>query len=84
MYLIVLFYLSLSHTQTATGSGAATQAGAVDEEGFVKAFESVPPVQIFSARDLEENLNKIRQIIADTNQDWNKRVDAVSLEMIVL
>ncbi|XP_073995349.1 CLIP-associating protein isoform X12 [Rhodnius prolixus] len=61
----------------ATGSGAATQAGAVDEEGFVKAFESVPPVQIFSARDLEENLNKIRQIIADTNQDWNKRVDAI-------
>ncbi|XP_073995340.1 CLIP-associating protein isoform X5 [Rhodnius prolixus] len=68
---------SLRRTKSATGSGAATQAGAVDEEGFVKAFESVPPVQIFSARDLEENLNKIRQIIADTNQDWNKRVDAI-------
>ncbi|KAL1140353.1 hypothetical protein AAG570_000285, partial [Ranatra chinensis] len=53
------------------------QAGAVDEEGFLRAFEDVPTVQIYSARDLEDMLVKTRQIIADPDQDWNKRVDAL-------
>ncbi|CAA9999620.1 unnamed protein product [Nesidiocoris tenuis] len=52
-------------------------AGAVDEESFIKAFEAVPSVQIFSSRDLEDSLTKIRQTIEDTNQDWSKRVDAI-------
>ncbi|KAK9504374.1 hypothetical protein O3M35_010721 [Rhynocoris fuscipes] len=68
---------SLRRTKSATSGSGGTQAGAVDEEGFIKAFESVPTVQIFSARDLDENLNKIRQTISDTNQDWNKRVEAI-------
>lgn len=58
-------------------SGSTGQAGAVDEEGFVKAFNDVPTVQIFSVRDLDDSFNKIRAIIADPNQDWNKRVDAI-------
>lgn len=57
------------------GSGPA---GAVDEDGFIKAFHDVPNVQIFSVRDLDDTLNKIRTVIADPNQEWNKRVDAVS------
>uniref|UniRef100_A0A0K8SR45 TOG domain-containing protein n=1 Tax=Lygus hesperus TaxID=30085 RepID=A0A0K8SR45_LYGHE len=56
---------------------SAGQAGAVDEEGFIKAFEAVPTMQIFSARDLEDKLSKIRQVIEDTSQDWSKRVDAL-------
>jgi len=54
-----------------------SQAGAVDEEGFLRAFEDVPTVQIFSHKDLEENLTKIRQVISDPNQDWSKRVESI-------
>ncbi|XP_067003312.1 CLIP-associating protein 1-B [Anabrus simplex] len=59
-----------------TGSSSG-QAGAVDEEAFTRAFEDVPPVQLFSSRELEEQLTAIREIIADPNKDWNKRVDAI-------
>lgn len=54
------------------------QAGAVDEETFSKAFEDVPTIQLFSARELEEQLTTIHETIADPNKDWSKRVDAVS------
>ncbi|XP_014258947.1 CLIP-associating protein 1-A isoform X3 [Cimex lectularius] len=63
--------------KSVTPAGSNTAAGAVDEEGFIRAFEAVPTVQIFSLRDLEDNLNKIKQVISDTDQDWNKRVDAI-------
>ncbi|PNF29241.1 CLIP-associating protein 2, partial [Cryptotermes secundus] len=53
------------------------QAGAVDEETFSKAFEDVPTLQLFSARELEEQLTTIRETIADPNKDWSKRVDAL-------
>ncbi|XP_069703536.1 CLIP-associating protein 1 isoform X4 [Periplaneta americana] len=53
------------------------QAGAVDEETFSRAFEDVPTIQLFSARELEEQLTAIRETIADPNKDWSKRVDAL-------
>ncbi|XP_043920887.1 CLIP-associating protein 2 isoform X5 [Protopterus annectens] len=52
-------------------------AGALDEEDFVKAFTDVPPVQIYSSRDLEETLNKIREILSDDKHDWDQRVNAL-------
>ncbi|XP_033018331.1 CLIP-associating protein 1 isoform X29 [Lacerta agilis] len=52
-------------------------AGAVDEEDFIKAFEDVPTVQIYSARDLEESINKIREILSDDKHDWEQRVAAL-------
>ncbi|PNF29242.1 CLIP-associating protein 2 [Cryptotermes secundus] len=58
-------------------SSAGGQAGAVDEETFSKAFEDVPTLQLFSARELEEQLTTIRETIADPNKDWSKRVDAL-------
>ncbi|KAH0621292.1 hypothetical protein JD844_022427 [Phrynosoma platyrhinos] len=54
-------------------------AGAVDEEDFIKAFEDVPTVQIYSSRDLEESINKIREILSDDKHDWEQRVAAVSI-----
>ena len=54
------------------------QAGAVDEDTFSRAFEDVPTVQLFSARELEDQLTAIRETISDPNKDWSKRVDAVS------
>uniref|UniRef100_A0A3B3DDH7 Cytoplasmic linker associated protein 2 n=1 Tax=Oryzias melastigma TaxID=30732 RepID=A0A3B3DDH7_ORYME len=52
-------------------------AGAIDEEDFVKAFTDVPTVQIYSARDLEDNLNKIREICSDDKHDWDQRASAM-------
>ncbi|XP_060033949.1 CLIP-associating protein 1 isoform X8 [Erinaceus europaeus] len=52
-------------------------AGAVDEEDFIKAFDDVPVVQIYSSRDLEESINKIREILSDDKHDWEQRVNAL-------
>nr|DBA19574.1 TPA: hypothetical protein GDO54_015388 [Pyxicephalus adspersus] len=51
--------------------------GAVDEEDFIRAFEDVPTVQIYSSRDLEESLNKIREILSDDKHDWEQRITAL-------
>uniref|UniRef100_A0A8D2LW93 Cytoplasmic linker associated protein 2 n=1 Tax=Varanus komodoensis TaxID=61221 RepID=A0A8D2LW93_VARKO len=51
-------------------------AGAVDEDDFIKAFTDVPTVQIYSSRELEETLNKIREILSDDKHDWDQRVNA--------
>ncbi|KFZ49132.1 CLIP-associating protein 1, partial [Podiceps cristatus] len=64
----------------ALGSKSSTAkegAGAVDEEDFIKAFEDVPMVQIYSSRDLEESINKIREILSDDKHDWEQRVSAL-------
>ncbi|XP_060118847.1 CLIP-associating protein 1 isoform X16 [Heteronotia binoei] len=52
-------------------------AGAVDEEDFIKSFDDVPSVQIYSSRDLEESINKIREILSDDKHDWEQRVAAL-------
>ncbi|XP_072562199.1 CLIP-associating protein 2 isoform X10 [Paramormyrops kingsleyae] len=52
-------------------------AGAVDEDDFQKAFTDVPTVQIYSSRDLEDNLNKIREILSDDKHDWDHRTNAL-------
>ncbi|XP_068263569.1 CLIP-associating protein 1 isoform X5 [Nyctibius grandis] len=64
----------------ALGSKSSTAkegAGAVDEDDFIKAFEDVPVVQIYSSRDLEESINKIREILSDDKHDWEQRVSAL-------
>lgn len=53
-------------------------AGAVDEDTFLKAFEEVPTIQLFSPREVNEHMKTIHETISDPNKDWNKRVDAVS------
>ncbi|XP_044293995.1 CLIP-associating protein 1 isoform X3 [Varanus komodoensis] len=66
-------------TATVVSKAPATKegAGAVDEEDFIKAFEDVPTVQIYSSRDLEESINKIREILSDDKHDWEQRVAAL-------
>ncbi|XP_044776755.1 CLIP-associating protein 2 isoform X7 [Neomonachus schauinslandi] len=61
------------------GAGASKEggAGAVDEEDFIKAFTDVPSVQIYSSRELEETLNKIREILSDDKHDWDQRANAL-------
>ncbi|XP_047460960.1 CLIP-associating protein 2 isoform X24 [Mugil cephalus] len=73
---------SAARRPSATGGKLVSKeaAGAIDEEDFVKAFTDVPPVQIYSARDLEDNLNKIREICSDDKHDWDQR--AIALKKI--
>ncbi|XP_072326513.1 CLIP-associating protein 1a isoform X17 [Scyliorhinus torazame] len=52
-------------------------AGAVDEDDFIRAYEEVPTVQIYSNRDLEESINKIREVLSDDKHDWEQRVNAL-------
>ncbi|KAL4635558.1 CLIP-associating protein 1 isoform X1 [Arapaima gigas] len=49
-------------------------AGAVDEEDFIRAFEDVPTVQVYSNRELEDSMNKIREVLSDDKHDWEQRV----------
>ncbi|XP_075748296.1 CLIP-associating protein 1-B isoform X5 [Rhipicephalus microplus] len=61
--------------QPSTATTPATNAGAVDEEMFIRSFEDVPKTQLYSAKELEQELAKIKQVLNDTNADWEKRVD---------
>uniref|UniRef100_A0A8C9VAY4 Cytoplasmic linker associated protein 1 n=1 Tax=Scleropages formosus TaxID=113540 RepID=A0A8C9VAY4_SCLFO len=51
-----------------------TSAGAVDEEDFIQAFEDVPSVQIYSNKELEDSMAKIREVLSDDKHDWELRV----------
>ncbi|XP_039306083.1 CLIP-associating protein 2 isoform X7 [Solenopsis invicta] len=60
-----------------TPSSALAQAGAIDEECFIAAFEDVPPVNIFSAKDLEEHMKIIKDTVGDDKKDWKQRIDSL-------
>ncbi|KAK4826904.1 hypothetical protein QYF61_012496, partial [Mycteria americana] len=69
-YCLTVFYIYV-------GSSKEGGAGAVDEDDFIKAFTDVPTVQIYSSRELEETLNKIREILSDDKHDWDQRTNAL-------
>uniref|UniRef100_A0A3Q3M5N9 Cytoplasmic linker associated protein 2 n=1 Tax=Mastacembelus armatus TaxID=205130 RepID=A0A3Q3M5N9_9TELE len=73
---------SSARRPSATGGKLVSKesAGAVDEEDFIRAFTDVPTVQIYSTRDLEDNLNKIREVCSDDKHDWDQR--AIALKKI--
>ncbi|CAB3383709.1 Hypothetical predicted protein [Cloeon dipterum] len=58
-------------------SSAGGQAGALDEDAFIRQFDEVPTAQLFSAKDLDEQMSQLRATIEDVNKDWSKRVDAL-------
>nr|XP_024654324.1 CLIP-associating protein 1-A isoform X19 [Maylandia zebra] len=70
-----------SFQRHAPGSKSAgrdgSSAGAVDEEDFIQAFEDVPTVQIYSNREVEEAMTKIRDVLSDDKRDWELRVAAL-------
>ncbi|KAM5152447.1 CLIP-associating protein 1 isoform 3-T3 [Mantella aurantiaca] len=66
-----------SAVATKPGGIGKEGAGALDEEDFIRGFEDVPTVQIYSSRDLEESLNKIREILSDDKHDWEQRICAL-------
>ncbi|XP_061548087.1 CLIP-associating protein 1a [Phycodurus eques] len=66
-----------SSATSAKATGKEAAAGAVDVEDFIKSFEDVPSVQIYSNRELEDQLTKIREILSDDKHDWEHRVVAL-------
>ncbi|XP_030267984.1 CLIP-associating protein 2 isoform X37 [Sparus aurata] len=70
---------SAARRPSATGSKLVSKesTGGIDEEDFIKSFTDVPTVQIYSSRDLEDNLNKIREICSDDKHDWDQRASAL-------
>ncbi|KAM4711202.1 CLIP-associating protein 1-B-like isoform 7-T7 [Anableps anableps] len=66
---------SASSSKSAGRDGSS--AGAVDEEDFIQAFEDVPTVQIYSNREVEEAMMKIRDVLSDDKKDWELRVAAL-------
>ncbi|XP_035265871.1 CLIP-associating protein 1a isoform X26 [Anguilla anguilla] len=59
-----------------TGKEGAS-AGAVDEEDFIRAFEDVPTLQIYSNRELEDAMSKVREVLSDDKHDWEHRIVAL-------
>ncbi|CAM1312763.1 CLASP1 (predicted) [Pycnogonum litorale] len=57
-------------------SNNTAAAGSIDEETFIRAFEDVPRIQFFSARELESEINKIKDMLSNCT-DWEKRADAM-------
>ncbi|XP_051967091.1 CLIP-associating protein 1-B-like [Xyrauchen texanus] len=66
-----------SASSTKSSGKESASAGALDEEDFIRAFEDVPAIQIYSSRELEESLNKIEKILSDEKHDWEQRVAAL-------
>lgn len=62
----------------------SAQAGAVDEETFLTTFEDVPSVNLFSAKDLEEQMKIIRDNVGDDKKDWKQRTESVCIKIILL
>ncbi|XP_018306721.1 CLIP-associating protein 1-A isoform X5 [Mycetomoellerius zeteki] len=74
---------TVKRTQSVRSTSA--QAGAVDEECFITAFEDVPTINLFSAKDLEEQMKSIRDTVGDDKKDWKQRMDSMrKLRAIVL
>ncbi|XP_071512318.1 CLIP-associating protein 1 isoform X9 [Panulirus ornatus] len=68
---------SISRGRISSSSSNSAAAGAVDEASFFASFEDVPKVTIYSTRELEDTLTKIREVISSPSNDWDKRVDTL-------
>ncbi|XP_034549554.1 CLIP-associating protein 1a isoform X7 [Notolabrus celidotus] len=66
-----------SSATSAKPSAKEAAAGAVDEEDFMKAFEDVPSIQIYSNREFEDQFSKVREVLSDDKHDWEHRVVAL-------
>ncbi|CAF0866930.1 unnamed protein product [Adineta steineri] len=64
-------------TTTAPPVSAAAASGAVDEAIFEDAFKSSHAASLSSGKDVENQLTNVRETLADTNNDWEKRVEAL-------
>ncbi|XP_077960108.1 CLIP-associating protein 1-like isoform X11 [Gasterosteus aculeatus] len=66
-----------SASSSAAKSAGRDGAGAVDEEDFILGFEDVPTLQIYSNREVEDAMAKVRDVLSDDKRDWELRVAAL-------
>ena len=57
---------------------SASAAGAVDEDSFIQAFEDVKKINIFNGRGVTEELNKIKETLTKTSNDWKVRMETLA------
>ncbi|KAG5670591.1 hypothetical protein PVAND_000842 [Polypedilum vanderplanki] len=67
----------LNEILSASGENMTTAAGAVSQEIFETCFETVPQVNVFGQRDIDDIMKTINATIGDKNMDWEKRVEAL-------
>ncbi len=65
---------NISRPSSASSSAAA---GSVDEDLFFNSFEDVPTQTIYNNRGLEDDLNKITEILKDEKIDWEIRTNTL-------
>uniref|UniRef100_A0A671XY26 Cytoplasmic linker associated protein 1a n=1 Tax=Sparus aurata TaxID=8175 RepID=A0A671XY26_SPAAU len=75
---------SVRRPSSATTPKASAAAGAVDEEDFIKAFEDVPTVAIYSNREFEDQMSKVREMLSDDKHDWEHRVVMKKVRSLIL
>ncbi|RCN46261.1 HEAT repeat protein [Ancylostoma caninum] len=63
---------------------SGNSAGAVNEEDFRKAFTQVPKCDIYSAKELQSQLESIRQVLENSQLDWSQRVNSLKLLRSIL
>merc|ERR1712223_1553537 len=51
------------------------QAGAMDEDSLIQAFEDVKKLSIFNGRDVTQELTKIKETLTKTSNDWKVRME---------
>ena len=66
----MLYQLTFYESTIPNSTSGSSQAGAVDEESFMSAFEEVKRVNIYSGRALAEELSKIRETLSKSSNDW--------------
>ncbi|XP_071789051.1 CLIP-associating protein 1-like isoform X8 [Asterias amurensis] len=64
-------------TPSSSRASSASPAGSVDEDSFFSAFEEVPTQTIYNNRGLEDELNKITEILKDEKIDWEIRTNTL-------
>lgn len=67
-----------------TSANSNLEAGAVSQEVFEASFENVPVINIFTQRDMDEQMKQINAIVGDKTQHWEKRVEAVCIKKYYL
>ncbi|XP_076818467.1 CLIP-associating protein 1-B-like isoform X12 [Clavelina lepadiformis] len=67
-------------------ASSRSNAGAVDEESFIRDFDqNLPPIRLHSARDLEDQLNRVHTTLAGDKKDWEERTKTLKvLRAIIL
>ncbi|WKX98245.1 hypothetical protein Q1695_013707 [Nippostrongylus brasiliensis] len=63
---------------------SAGATGAINEEDFRKAFSQVPKCDIYSARELQSQMESIRTVLENSQIDWSQRVNSLKLLRSVL